>query len=49
MIQYSNKYPEYGFERNMGYGTKEHMNALKKFGVCKIHRRSYKPVGECMV
>jgi len=49
MTQYSKKYPNYGFERNMGYGTKEHMDALKKFGPCKIHRRSYKPVNECMV
>jgi ribonuclease HII len=49
MIEYAKKYPDYGFERNMGYGTKEHMNALKEFGVCDIHRRSYKPVAECMV
>jgi ribonuclease HII len=49
MIQYSKKYPEYGFQRNMGYGTKEHLDALKKYGVCDIHRRSYKPVTDCMV
>ncbi len=49
MIKYAKQFPNYGFERNMGYGTKEHMDALKKFGPCKIHRRSYKPVNECMV
>ncbi len=49
MIGYSKEYPEYGFQRNMGYGTKEHMEALKQCGVCDIHRRSYKPVAECMV
>lgn len=49
MIEYGKKYPEYGFERNMGYGTKEHLNALKKYGICEIHRRSYKPVNDCMV
>jgi ribonuclease HII len=49
MIQYARRYPEYGFERNMGYGTKEHMEALKRYGVCDIHRRSYGPVRECMV
>jgi ribonuclease HII len=49
MIEYAKEYPEYGFERNMGYGTKEHLNALKKYGVCEIHRKSYKPVAECMV
>ena len=49
MIEYSEKYPKYGFERNMGYGTREHMDALKKYGICDIHRRSYKPVNDCMV
>jgi len=48
MIKYAKQFPNYGFERNMGYGTKEHMDALKKFGPCKIHRRSYKPVNECI-
>ncbi|MFA7682906.1 MAG: ribonuclease HII [Candidatus Dojkabacteria bacterium] len=48
MIKYSEKYPEYGFERNMGYGTKEHMDALKEYGVCDIHRRSYRPVAKCV-
>ena len=46
MIEYAKKYPIYGFERNMGYGTKEHLDALKKYGVCDIHRRSYKPVAK---
>lgn len=35
------KYPEYGFERNKGYGTKEHMEALRKFGPCPVHRKSF--------
>lgn len=34
-------YPEYGFSRNKGYGTAEHIIALKKFGPCPIHRRSF--------
>jgi ribonuclease HII len=46
MIEYAKKYPEYGFDSNMGYGTKQHMDALKKYGVCDIHRRSYKPIME---
>jgi ribonuclease HII len=46
MIKYSEKYPVYGFDRNMGYGTKEHLNALKEYGVCDIHRRSYRPVAK---
>lgn len=38
------KYPEYGFERHKGYGTKAHMEALKKMGPCEIHRRSFEPI-----
>ncbi len=37
-------YPQYGFKRHKGYGTKEHLEALKKFGACGIHRMSFKPV-----
>jgi len=40
------KYPRYGFNRHKGYGTKLHMEALRKFGPCEIHRRSFKPVGK---
>jgi len=40
------KYPHYGFRTNVGYGTKEHQNALWQFGVCPLHRRSYEPVAE---
>ncbi|KGN02902.1 ribonuclease HII [Clostridium novyi A str. 4570] len=41
MIEYSKKYPEYMFNKNMGYGTKEHIEAIKKFGCTKIHRKSF--------
>jgi ribonuclease HII len=34
-------YPEYGFSRNKGYGTKEHIDALKRFGPTPVHRRSF--------
>jgi len=34
-------YPQYGFEKHKGYGTKEHINAIKKYGICPIHRVSY--------
>ncbi len=37
-------YPKYGFEHNRGYGTKYHLDAIKKFGACPIHRRSFNPV-----
>ncbi len=41
MTEYAQKYPEYGFDRNKGYGSAEHIAALKKYGPCEIHRRSF--------
>ena len=44
MLQYSKQFPEYGFQTNSGYGTKEHLSALKNYGITPIHRKSFKPV-----
>ena len=44
MTEYSKTYPRYGFEKHKGYGTAQHLLALKKFGPCPIHRLSFKPV-----
>ncbi len=41
MCEYDKIYPQYGFAKNAGYGTKEHIEAIKKYGPCPIHRRSY--------
>lgn len=41
MIEMDRLYPEYGFARNKGYGTKEHIEVLKRIGPCPIHRRSF--------
>lgn len=41
MAEMAGVYPEYGFERNKGYGTREHIEALKKYGPCPIHRKSF--------
>lgn len=41
MQEYDKMYPEYGFAKNKGYGTKEHMNALKELGPTPIHRRTF--------
>ncbi len=41
MAEADRLYPEYGFARNKGYGTREHIEALKKYGPCPIHRRSF--------
>jgi len=46
MAEADKLYPEYGFIRNKGYGTKEHIEALKKYGPCPIHRRSF--IGNCL-
>lgn len=39
--KYDEMYPEYGFLKNKGYGTKVHIEAIKKYGLCKIHRPSF--------
>lgn len=44
MADYALKYPGYGFERNSGYPTQQHRDALLKFGVTPIHRKSFAPV-----
>ena len=44
MIEYNNKYPDYNFKKNKGYGTKEHFFAIQQKGICKIHRKSFKGV-----
>lgn len=44
MKDYANAYPEYGFERHAGYGTKAHFEALKTYGTTPIHRLSFKGV-----
>lgn len=41
MNKFVNKYPEYGFERHKGYGTAKHYDAIRKFGLLDIHRRSF--------
>ncbi len=44
MTDLSNKYPEYLWNKNAGYGTKEHLLAIKKCGITPIHRKSFKPI-----
>jgi len=41
MVELHEKYPEYNFKKHKGYGTKEHIEALKKYGKCDIHRDSF--------
>ncbi len=44
MAQIASNYPDYGFEKHVGYGTAVHIAALKAFGVTDIHRHTYKPI-----
>ena len=41
MVEYAKTYPEYGFEKHKGYGTKAHIEALKKYGACPLHRTTF--------
>ena len=44
MYELDKIYPMYDLKNNKGYGTKKHMEGIKKYGICKYHRLSYKPV-----
>lgn len=44
MVEISRDYPNYGFERHKGYGTREHHAAIERYGVTPHHRRSFRPV-----
>lgn len=45
MVVLGESFPGYGFGRHKGYGTTEHLEALARLGPCKLHRRSFSPVG----
>ena len=44
MLRYHKQYPQYRFDKHKGYGTRLHFKMLKKYGPCKIHRRSFNPI-----
>lgn len=44
MKEYAKIYPEYGFEKHKGYVTRMHKEAIEKYGICPIHRKSFAPV-----
>jgi len=45
MIELDVKYPQYGFKKHKGYGTREHIDAIRKHGLCRIHRKTFGPFG----
>ena len=46
MAELDKEYPVYGFSRNKGYGTKQHIAAIKRYGISPVHRRTFNPVKE---
>ena len=48
IIEKSQEYPEYEFEQHKGYGTRRHMELLKKIGPCSLHRKSFAPVRDML-
>lgn len=48
MDSYGLKYPGYGFEKNAGYGTKEHLEGIKKIGITPIHRKTFAPIKDIL-
>lgn len=48
MVEFDRKYPQYMFAKHKGYGTAEHLESIRKNGVCPIHRRSFAPIRESL-
>ena len=49
MIKLAKKYPKYGWNKNFGYGTTNHLQGLKKYGITKHHRKKFKPVHNILI
>ncbi len=49
MIRAAQQWPHYGWQRNAGYGTREHLDALQRHGPCPLHRRSFAPVAQALL
>ncbi len=49
MVEYSNNYPDFSFEQHKGYGTKQHLAEIERFGYLAIHRKTFNPVKTLMM
>ena len=49
MIRLGQKFPKYKWNKNFGYGTTEHLNGIRKYGITKHHRKSFKPIHNILV
>jgi len=43
-LEYAKNFPDYNFEKNKGYGTKKHIEAINEFGITNIHRKTFEPI-----
>ncbi len=48
MVDFDRQFPQYGFAKHKGYGTRQHLEALRCHGPCAIHRRTFAPVASCL-
>lgn len=48
IVEAHQQFPDYGFDRHVGYGTKVHAEALARLGSCELHRLSYQPLKKCI-
>lgn len=46
MEKYDKKYSQYNFKKHKGYGTKEHLGKIRKYGACQIHRKTFAPINQ---
>jgi len=44
MLSYDKRFPEYGFSKHKGYGTRLHIEAIKRYGPCELHRKTFAPI-----
>ena len=49
MEEYDKEYPGYGFAQNKGYGTADHIEAIRRLGITPIHRKSFEPVKSMII
>lgn len=49
MRDYAREFPDYGFERHKGYGTKAHLEAIRRHGPCRIHRKTFQPIAQLLL
>ena len=49
MIRLGKKFPKYKWNKNFGYGTTEHLNGIRKYGITKHHRKNFKPIHNILV